>query len=106
MTQATAGSTSAPRMEMSPERATQVVKMTKTIRQHFPELAALSDAKIIYATWRSFKRIDQTNDSDYHTMAKVFFQEFDKNVMDYQLSKNGREDEMRQRFFAILTDIL
>lgn len=106
MTQATAGSSVAPQMQMSPKRAKQVVTMTKSIRAHFPELSEVSDAQLIYSTWRSFKRIDQTNDSDYKTMAAVFFHEFDRHLLNYQLSKSGQEMAIRQRFFAILTEIL
>ncbi|WP_125683239.1 hypothetical protein [Levilactobacillus yonginensis] len=106
MTQATAGSTAAPKMQMSPERAKQVVKMTKSIRGNFPELAAISDAQLIYSTWRSFKRIDQTNDSDYTTMADVFFHEFDRHVLNYQFSKTGQTETIRHRFFAVLTELL
>jgi len=106
MTQATAGSSAAPKMQMSPERAKQVVTMTKSIRAHFPELASIPDAQLIYSTWRSFKRIDQTNDSDYQTMANVFFHEFDRHLLNYQLSKSGQEAGVSHRFFAILTEIL
>ncbi|WP_057877999.1 MULTISPECIES: hypothetical protein [Levilactobacillus] len=106
MTQATAGATATPKMQMSPERARQVVRMTKSIREHFPELAKVPDAQLIYSTWRSFKRIDQTNDSDYQTMADVFFHEFDRHLLDYQFSKAGEDEQVRQRFFAILTELL
>ncbi|WP_125546280.1 hypothetical protein [Levilactobacillus lindianensis] len=106
MTQATADATATSKMQMSPERARQVVRMTKSIREHFPELAKVSDAQLIYSTWRSFKRIDQTNDSDYQTMADVFFHEFDRHLLDYQFSKAGEDELVRQRFFAILTELL
>ncbi|MFC6259636.1 hypothetical protein [Levilactobacillus fujinensis] len=106
MTQATAGATTAPKMEMSPERAKQVITMTKNIRAHFPELADVSDAQLIYSTWRAFKRIDQTNDSDYQTMANVFFHEIDRHLLKYKLSKAGQGEIISQRFFAILTEIL
>lgn len=106
MTQATASSTATPTMQMSPKRAQQVVKMAKGIRHNFPELTTISDAQLIYATWRSFKQIDQTNDSDYQTMAKVFFHEFDQHLLHYQFSKAGQETMIRQRFFALLTKLL
>ncbi|WP_407889982.1 hypothetical protein [Levilactobacillus sp. N40-8-2] len=106
MTQVAAGATAAPEMQMSPERAKQVVRMTKSIRQHFPELAQVQDAQLIYSTWRSFKRIDQTNDSDYQTMADVFFHEFDRHLLNYQFSKAGEDDVVKHRFFAILTELL
>ncbi|KRL93187.1 hypothetical protein ACUIJQ_07435 [Levilactobacillus hammesii] len=98
--------TATPEMQMSPERAKQVIRMTKSIRQHFPELTQVPDAQLIYATWRSFKRIDQTNDSDYQTMADVFFHEFDRHLLNYQFSKAGEDEVVKHRFFAILTELL
>jgi len=105
MAQSTAGATVTPKMQMSPERATQVIQMTKRVRQNFPELKDVPDEKLLYATWRSFKRIDQTSDSDYHKMANVFFREFDRHLLNYQFSKAGEDDVVRHRFFAIITDL-
>ncbi|HIW71006.1 MAG TPA: hypothetical protein H9875_00115 [Candidatus Levilactobacillus faecigallinarum] len=105
MAQNAAGATATPKMQMSPERAHEVVLMTQRIRQNFPELATIPDDRLLYATWRSFKRIDQTSDSDYHTMAGVFFREFDRHLLNYQFSKAGEDDVVRHRFFAIITDL-
>ncbi|GEO66347.1 hypothetical protein [Levilactobacillus spicheri] len=105
MAQIAAGATATPKMQMSPERAHEVVQMTQRIRQNFPELNAVPDEQLIYATWRSFKRIDQTSDSDYHKMANVFFREFDRHLLHYQFSKAGEDDVVRHRFFAIITDL-
>lgn len=99
------GATATPKMQMSPERANEVVRMTQMIRRKFPELHNVADDRLIYATWRSFKRIDQTSDSDYHTMADVFFREFDRHLLDYQFSKAGQDDLVRHRFFAIITEL-
>lgn len=103
MAQSAAGATVTPKMQMSPERAREVVLMTKQIRQNFPELKDVPDERLLYTTWRSFKQIDQTSDSDYHTMANVFFREFDRHLLNYQLSKAGEEEAVRHRFFGIIT---
>lgn len=103
MAQTVTGATATPKMQMSPERARQVIQMAKRIRQEFPELKDVSDEQLLFATWRSFKRIDQTSDSDYHKMANVFFREFDRHLLHYQFSKAGEDDVVRHRFFAIIT---
>ncbi|MDT7018872.1 hypothetical protein RIN67_05410 [Levilactobacillus namurensis] len=105
MAQSATGTTAAPQMQMSPERAHEVVLMTQQIRRNFPEISDVPDDQLLYTTWRSFKRINQTSDSDYHTMAKVFFREFDRHLLNYQFSKAGEEVAVRRRFFAILTDL-
>ncbi|GEO69919.1 hypothetical protein [Levilactobacillus acidifarinae] len=105
MAQTVSGATATPKMQMSPERAQEVIQMTKRVRQGFPELKDVPDDQLLYATWRSFKRIDQTSDSDYHRMANVFFREFDRHLLNYQFSKAGEDDVVRHRFFAIITEL-
>lgn len=105
MAHTAAGATATSKMQMSPERAQEVIQMAKRARHSFPELKTVSDERLLYAIWRSFKRIDQTSDSDYHTMAKVFFQEFDRHLLHYEFSRAGEDDAVRQRFFAIITDL-